>query len=155
MRWNRCWTHSRRVLVDIEMPRMDGFDLTLQRSRRRQTGRISRSSITSRTADKHRNYAFEIGVNNYLGKPYQEDELLRWSPSMASDTDGHADDGVPATGLRLRPALAYQRPLARRRRIQRQRVVASDADGGRRPAARIGIATTHGSLSGTAASSGT
>ncbi len=32
--------------------------------------------ITSRTADKHRNYAFEIGVNNYLGKPYQEDELM-------------------------------------------------------------------------------
>ena len=33
--------------------------------------------ITSRTADKHRNYAFEIGVNNYLGKPYQEEELLQ------------------------------------------------------------------------------
>jgi chemosensory pili system protein ChpA (sensor histidine kinase/response regulator) len=32
--------------------------------------------ITSRTADKHRNYALEIGVNQYLGKPYQEDELL-------------------------------------------------------------------------------
>jgi chemosensory pili system protein ChpA (sensor histidine kinase/response regulator) len=33
--------------------------------------------ITSRTADKHRNYAIEIGVNHYLGKPYQEDELLQ------------------------------------------------------------------------------
>ncbi len=33
--------------------------------------------ITSRTADKHRNYAFEIGVNHYLGKPYQEEELLK------------------------------------------------------------------------------
>jgi chemosensory pili system protein ChpA (sensor histidine kinase/response regulator) len=32
--------------------------------------------ITSRIADKHRNYAMEIGVNNYLGKPYDEDELL-------------------------------------------------------------------------------
>jgi chemosensory pili system protein ChpA (sensor histidine kinase/response regulator) len=32
--------------------------------------------ITSRTAEKHRTYAFEIGVNHYLGKPYQEDELL-------------------------------------------------------------------------------
>jgi chemosensory pili system protein ChpA (sensor histidine kinase/response regulator) len=32
--------------------------------------------ITSRTADKHRNYAMEIGVNQYLGKPYQEEELL-------------------------------------------------------------------------------
>jgi chemosensory pili system protein ChpA (sensor histidine kinase/response regulator) len=33
--------------------------------------------ITSRTADKHRNYAMELGVNEYLGKPYQEDELLQ------------------------------------------------------------------------------
>jgi len=33
--------------------------------------------ITSRTADKHRAYAKEIGVNVYLGKPYQEDELLQ------------------------------------------------------------------------------
>ena len=32
--------------------------------------------ITSRTADKHRNYAESIGANNYLGKPYDEDELL-------------------------------------------------------------------------------
>ena len=33
--------------------------------------------ITSRTATKHRNYAMELGVNEYLGKPYQEDDLLR------------------------------------------------------------------------------
>lgn len=33
--------------------------------------------ITSRTAEKHRQYALELGVNDYLGKPYQEDELLR------------------------------------------------------------------------------
>jgi chemosensory pili system protein ChpA (sensor histidine kinase/response regulator) len=32
--------------------------------------------ITSRTAAKHRNYALELGVNEYLGKPYQEDQLL-------------------------------------------------------------------------------
>jgi chemosensory pili system protein ChpA (sensor histidine kinase/response regulator) len=33
--------------------------------------------ITSRTADKHRDYAMQLGVNTYLGKPYQEDELLQ------------------------------------------------------------------------------
>jgi chemosensory pili system protein ChpA (sensor histidine kinase/response regulator) len=32
--------------------------------------------ITSRTADKHKNYAMGLGVNVFLGKPYQEDELL-------------------------------------------------------------------------------
>jgi chemosensory pili system protein ChpA (sensor histidine kinase/response regulator) len=33
--------------------------------------------ITSRTASKHRNYAMELGVNEYLGKPYQEDALIK------------------------------------------------------------------------------
>ena len=39
--------------------------------------RSSSLMITSRTAGKHRSLAFELGVNEYLGKPYQEDELLR------------------------------------------------------------------------------
>ncbi len=65
------------MLVDIEMPRMDGFDLTRNiRADVRLKG-IPIIMITSRTADKHRSYAFEIGVNHYLGKPYQEEELLR------------------------------------------------------------------------------
>ncbi len=64
------------MLVDIEMPRLDGFDLTRNiRADARLRG-IPIIMITSRTADKHRDYAFEIGVNHYLGKPYQEDELL-------------------------------------------------------------------------------
>jgi chemosensory pili system protein ChpA (sensor histidine kinase/response regulator) len=64
------------LLVDIEMPRMDGFDFTRNvRADARLKG-IPIIMITSRTADKHRNYAIEIGVNQYLGKPYQEDELL-------------------------------------------------------------------------------
>jgi chemosensory pili system protein ChpA (sensor histidine kinase/response regulator) len=66
------------MLVDIEMPRMDGFDLTRNiRADARLKG-IPIIMITSRTADKHRHYAFEIGVNQYLGKPYQEEELLRF-----------------------------------------------------------------------------
>jgi chemosensory pili system protein ChpA (sensor histidine kinase/response regulator) len=64
------------MLVDIEMPRMDGFDLTRNvRADARLKG-IPIIMITSRTANKHRNYALEIGVNQYLGKPYQEEELL-------------------------------------------------------------------------------
>ena len=65
------------MLVDIEMPRMDGFDLTRNVRDDERTRRIPIIMITSRTAAKHRNYALEIGVNDYLGKPYQEDELLR------------------------------------------------------------------------------
>ncbi|MBK9445257.1 MAG: Hpt domain-containing protein [Betaproteobacteria bacterium] len=64
------------LLVDIEMPRMDGFDLTRNVRADAKLKHVPIIMITSRTADKHRNYAFEIGVNNYLGKPYQEDELM-------------------------------------------------------------------------------
>jgi chemosensory pili system protein ChpA (sensor histidine kinase/response regulator) len=64
------------MLVDIEMPRMDGFDLTRNVRADRRLRKIPIIMITSRTADKHRTYAKEIGVNVYLGKPYQEDELL-------------------------------------------------------------------------------
>ena len=64
------------MLVDIEMPRMDGFDLTRNVRGDERTRHIPIIMITSRTASKHRNYAFELGVNEYLGKPYQEEALL-------------------------------------------------------------------------------
>jgi chemosensory pili system protein ChpA (sensor histidine kinase/response regulator) len=65
------------MLVDIEMPRMDGFDLTRNVRADSRLKHIPIIMITSRTAEKHRNYAKEIGVNVYLGKPYQEEELLQ------------------------------------------------------------------------------
>jgi chemosensory pili system protein ChpA (sensor histidine kinase/response regulator) len=64
------------MLVDIEMPRMDGFDLTRNVRADARLGRVPIIMITSRTADKHQNYAREIGVNTFLGKPYQEEQLL-------------------------------------------------------------------------------
>jgi chemosensory pili system protein ChpA (sensor histidine kinase/response regulator) len=64
------------MLVDIEMPRMDGFDLTRNVRNDPRLAGIPIIIISSRTADKHRKYGDEIGVNVFLGKPYQEDELL-------------------------------------------------------------------------------
>ena len=64
------------MLVDVEMPRMDGFDLTRNVRADARLKQVPIIMITSRTADKHRNYAMELGVNVFLGKPYQEDELL-------------------------------------------------------------------------------
>jgi chemosensory pili system protein ChpA (sensor histidine kinase/response regulator) len=65
------------MLVDIEMPRMDGFDLSRNVRSDARLRHIPIIIITSRLAEKHRNYAREIGVNHYLGKPFQEDELLQ------------------------------------------------------------------------------
>ncbi len=65
------------MLLDVEMPRMDGFELAKRLRTDNKTRSIPIIMITSRTAEKHRNYAMELGVNEYLGKPYQDDELLQ------------------------------------------------------------------------------
>jgi chemosensory pili system protein ChpA (sensor histidine kinase/response regulator) len=64
------------ILSDIEMPRMDGFDLVRNIRADERLAKVPIIMITSRTAEKHRNYAMEIGANHYLGKPYDEAELL-------------------------------------------------------------------------------
>jgi chemosensory pili system protein ChpA (sensor histidine kinase/response regulator) len=64
------------ILSDIEMPNMDGFELLKNLKNSDKYKKIPVIMITSRTADKHKNYAFELGVNGFLGKPYQEEELL-------------------------------------------------------------------------------
>lgn len=65
------------IVLDIEMPRMDGFALARELRRNPKTMNLPIIMITSRTADKHRDYAMQLGVNTYMGKPYQEDELLQ------------------------------------------------------------------------------
>ena len=64
------------MLLDIEMPRMDGFELARHMKNRDDLKHIPIIMITSRTGEKHKNRALDIGVNSYLGKPYQEEELL-------------------------------------------------------------------------------
>ena len=64
------------ILLDVEMPRMDGFEVaTLVRHDERLKD-LPIIMITSRTGEKHRQRAMSIGVNEYLGKPYQESLLL-------------------------------------------------------------------------------
>jgi len=65
------------ILLDIEMPRMDGFEFAKTIKGDAKTATIPVIMITSRTADKHRQRAAELGVERFLGKPYQEEELLR------------------------------------------------------------------------------
>jgi chemosensory pili system protein ChpA (sensor histidine kinase/response regulator) len=65
------------ILLDIEMPRMDGFEFTKAVRGDPRTRMIPIIMISSRTADKHRQHAAQLGVNLFLGKPFQDDELLR------------------------------------------------------------------------------
>jgi len=74
------------ILLDIEMPRMDGFEFTRTIKGDPKHSRIPIVMITSRTAEKHRNRARELGVDLYLGKPFQEDELLRHLREMLALT---------------------------------------------------------------------
>jgi chemosensory pili system protein ChpA (sensor histidine kinase/response regulator) len=64
------------VLSDIEMPRMDGFDLVRNLRADPRLNSLPVIMITSRIAQKHREHAAELGVDHYLGKPYSEDDLL-------------------------------------------------------------------------------
>ena len=64
------------VLSDIEMPRMDGFDLVRNMRADGRLARLPVIMITSRIAQKHRDYAAQLGVDHYLGKPYDEEHLL-------------------------------------------------------------------------------
>lgn len=65
------------VLSDIEMPRMDGFDLARNIRADESLAGLPIIMITSRIAEKHHDHARALGVNHYLGKPYSEEELLR------------------------------------------------------------------------------
>lgn len=71
------------MLLDIEMPRMDGFELL---SRLRADARLQSvpvAMVTSRAAERHRSHAMQLGANAYFGKPYRDQELFDWLASWA------------------------------------------------------------------------
>ncbi|PTY38025.1 hypothetical protein BGP77_16345 [Saccharospirillum sp. MSK14-1] len=79
------------MLLDIEMPNMDGFEVAQQVRHDGRLHRLPIIMITSRTGAKHRQRALSIGVNEYLGKPFQEDVLFECirrlcAPVSANDT---------------------------------------------------------------------
>jgi chemosensory pili system protein ChpA (sensor histidine kinase/response regulator) len=64
------------ILLDIEMPRMDGYEFASHVRNDAQVADVPIIMVTSRVGDKHRARAIELGVNDYLGKPYQDSVLL-------------------------------------------------------------------------------
>ena len=64
------------ILLDIEMPRMDGYEVAAHVRNNPQLADVPIIMITSRVGEKHRARAIELGVDDYLGKPYQESQLI-------------------------------------------------------------------------------
>ncbi|MBV1908340.1 MAG: Hpt domain-containing protein [Kangiellaceae bacterium] len=73
------------MLLDIEMPRMDGFELATIIRHDERLKKIPIIMITSRTGEKHRKRAESIGVNQYMGKPYNEVDLLETINGLLTD----------------------------------------------------------------------
>ncbi len=64
------------ILTDVEMPRMDGYELLASLKREEELSSIPVIMITSRASEKHRQKAFDLGVTDYVSKPYEESALI-------------------------------------------------------------------------------
>lgn len=84
------------VLLDIEMPRMDGFELLGHLRRDPQWQHLPIVMISSRTAQRHREYAMSLGANEFLGKPYQNDVLLSTLQQLVSNSHANDEERVSA-----------------------------------------------------------
>jgi len=76
------------MLLDIEMPRMDGFEVTNLVRHHDIHRDLPIIMITSRTGEKHRERAFSLGVTHYMGKPFQEAELLANIQQLIAEKQG-------------------------------------------------------------------
>jgi len=77
------------MLVDIEMPRMDGYELTSRIRGDERLKHVPIIMITSRAGAKHRQRAFQLGVDMYMSKPYQEDELFNNIDTLLASGRAH------------------------------------------------------------------
>ncbi|MFT5419649.1 MAG: chemosensory pili system protein ChpA (sensor histidine kinase/response regulator) [Candidatus Endobugula sp.] len=76
------------MLLDIEMPRMDGFEVAKRVRSSSRTADLPIIMITSRTGEKHRQTGLAAGANEYMGKPFQEDQLLKNISQLLTITNG-------------------------------------------------------------------
>ncbi|MFT7413733.1 MAG: chemosensory pili system protein ChpA (sensor histidine kinase/response regulator) [Methylophagaceae bacterium] len=79
------------ILLDVEMPRMDGFEFAVLIRNTEHYKHIPIIMITSRTGAKHRDRGMDIGVNAYMGKPYQELELVETMKKLLGTRYPHLD----------------------------------------------------------------
>ncbi len=101
------------MLCDIDMPRMDGFDLLRQVRGDERYANLPVIIVTSRTADKHREHAFALGATAYLGKPYAEEDLLallasyQLPDSVAVEAETETSTETTAIMDQANPAISF------------------------------------------------
>ena len=78
------------ILLDIEMPRMDGYEVAAHVRNDPRLKDVPIIMVTSRVGEKHRARAIELGVDDYLGKPYQEAQLLDAIAPLVERRRAHA-----------------------------------------------------------------
>jgi chemosensory pili system protein ChpA (sensor histidine kinase/response regulator) len=76
MAWLQTSEPPSAILLDIEMPRADGFEVAAFVRNTDRTREVPIVMITSRSGEKHRDRARTLGVDRYVIKPYQEDQLM-------------------------------------------------------------------------------
>lgn len=76
------------LLLDIEMPRMDGFELLGALRSHERWRSVPVIMVSSRTAEKHRSHALQLGANDFLGKPYQDQALLAHIAQQLAQGEG-------------------------------------------------------------------
>jgi CheY-like chemotaxis protein len=137
------------ILLDIEMPRMDGYEVAAHVRNDPRLKHIPIVMITSRVSEKHRARAIELGVNDYLGKPYQESQLLDAIEPLVSRRGAVARLGpehhqpVRRGRRRAQPDSSAPRPCGiagGRRARHRRRRAGARAPGVRRLSACSGVA---------------
>ncbi len=74
------------ILTDVEMPRMDGYELLASLKKIENLRSIPVIMITSRAGDKHREKAYELGVSDYLTKPYEDKKLIGTIKTLIEQT---------------------------------------------------------------------
>jgi len=85
------------MLLDVEMPRMDGYELATQIRNTPEWKQIPIIMITSRTGAKHRDRAEKIGIDRYLGKPFNETELLENINALLNERTTYAQPSSAPT----------------------------------------------------------
>ena len=86
------------VITDLEMPRVNGFELLSELRRRPQYATVPVAMLTTRTSDKHRDFAMRLGVNDYFNKPLDENQLRRFLENARQFLEVQNHNLISATG---------------------------------------------------------